>query len=197
MEGVERAHERAGLGLAGGERMSELRLLLDGDPGLSLPATFSASSSIDESFLLMASRIMLIVFSRLRRLVDGDVRVVPSDDCRRWWWRLNGEPSAPGEPGTGDDGELGEPMARSFSLVGVSTRPGESLAMRSGDSATPTSGEVGAVEPPAGDASPAPNTSSAPSSPDEAAAATAAKSSGSMRSGGRRSLSMSDLRASV
>lgn len=180
--------------------MSELRLL-DGDPGLSLPATFSASSSIDESFLLMASRIMLIVFSRLRRLVDGDVRVVPSDDCRRWWWRLkDGVPSAPGDPGTGEEGDDGEPIARSFSLVGVSTRPGESLAMRSGDSATPTSGEVGAVEPSTGEATtPPPKTSSAalPSSPDDAAAATAAKSSGSMRSGGRCSLSMSDLRASV
>lgn len=70
----------------------------DGERGDSLPATFSASSSahlisislacyeygdkdgpILESSLVIASRIRLIVFSRLRRRVDGLVIVVPSE----------------------------------------------------------------------------------------------------------------------
>jgi len=39
----------------------------------------SSSSPIDSSFLLIASRIMEIVFSKLLLLVDGEVLVVPNE----------------------------------------------------------------------------------------------------------------------
>jgi hypothetical protein len=68
--------------------------------------------------LLIASRIMLIVFSRLRRRVDGLVRVVPSDDWRRPMVESPvreresplESPASPSSPGGG--GSSGTPFSR-------------------------------------------------------------------------------------
>lgn len=182
--------------------MSELRGD-EGERGDSLPATFSASSSanrtrrvstqsrcaprshndenapMDESDLAIASLIIDMVFSKLLLLVEGLVLVVPNELCLPCPF-LN--------------------LADAFSEVGLmgATSP----LPDPGDPGTPPnvpsfisvdplglgllpSGEEGAVE----------ASNESPSSHESPAEET--KSSGSMRSGGKCSLSMSDLRASV
>lgn len=166
----------------------------EGERGDSLPATFSASSSanrrkrsvlktngdeksnapMDESDLAMASLMMDMVFSKLLLLVEGEVLVVPNELCLPCPF-LN--------------------LAEAFSETGLCIPsapglPGVIELLASFISVDPlglgllASGEEGAVE-------------ASNESPSSSESREDAKSSGSMRSGGRCSLSISDLRASI